>query len=144
MSNRKGLAIGYGCSAVALLVGALCVGVAMAEKDKEAVGKDVTPPVVLLHQPADGQTYAAGEAVWINWQASDNAGLRSAELLIDGVSVHTWDLKRGGPWVTSYGVGGCVPQTCNGLPVGSHTVGVVVIDKGHNETSVVVEIEVGP
>ena len=115
----------------------------LAEKDKDATGKDTEPPVVLMHQPQDGQTYAEGEPVWINFQTSDNAGLRTAEWFVDGNSVKVWNLKPGGPWITSWGIGGCVPQTCNGLPVGSHTVEVVVTDKGHNETSVAATVEVG-
>lgn len=128
---------------IALVAVVFCVAFALADKDKEAIGKDMTPPVVLMHQPADGQVYAPGEPVWINWQASDNAGLRSAELLINGDSIHTWNLKHG-PWVTSYGVGGCVPQTCNGLPIGTHTTEVVITDKGWNVTTATATVEVQP
>ena len=51
--------------------------------------RDTTPPAVQLTSPADGITVSVGQSVTVSATASDNAAIRTVDLLVNGNAVAT-------------------------------------------------------
>ncbi|SFG69650.1 Serine protease, subtilisin family [Duganella sp. CF458] len=107
-------------------VGSGSVNVTVANATTTAPTTDVTPPTVAITNPINGSTVSGNVSIAVS--ASDNVGLSSVSLYVDGA------LKASGTGALSY--------TWNSRKAtkGSHTVQAVARDKAGNSTTKSVQV----
>jgi hypothetical protein len=122
--------------------------------------KDTTKPVIVLHEPADGDTLFIGHEVHLEVEISDNVKLKSYKVDIhsnfDG-HVHTKGANADVAWSfnKSWDISGLknthihhheiiVPTHINGSPIakGNYHFSVYATDEAGNESHVVVSVVV--
>jgi hypothetical protein len=90
---------------------------------------DVTAPVVSINSPSNGSSYTIGDIVSIGAGASDNIGVSSVGLYIDGVLKSTLTTA---PYNFSWNT--------TGLASGTHTIGVTAKDAAGNTSSASISV----